>query len=148
LWAVVTLALTVLYAKAGAQTQVASVVLRGLIALRVYLLLFRIFLRPGQPAIRIVAVGEDSARRLWRLLELTILVAVFTQRIWLHLLVTPTALHAAALTNALVMSAILLYTSFRGRRDFAGWFAGLIDSSTGSRGFKAAVALHWHWIAL
>ena len=148
LWAVVTLALAVLYAKAGAQTQVASVVLRGLVAWRVYLLLFRIYLRPGQPAIRVVSVGEESARRLWRLLQLTILVAVFTQRIWLQLLVTPTALHAAALTNALVMSAILLYIIFRGRRDFAGWFTGLIDSSTGNRSFKAAVALHWHWIAL
>ena len=46
LWIVVHLALGALFAKAGVQTQFAAIVLRGLVTWRMFVLFFRLFLRP------------------------------------------------------------------------------------------------------
>jgi small-conductance mechanosensitive channel len=148
LWAVFQLAQAALFAKAGGQTQLASVLLASLVAWRVYTLLFQIFLRPSQPAIRIAPVGDDSARRITRVLGVVIVIAVITQRTWLHLLITPAALHAAILTNSLVILTVLIYTTLRLRSDMAGWFTGLIGGGATKPGFKLAIAQHWHWIAV
>ena len=148
LWAVFQLAEAALFAKAGAQTQLASVLLASLVAWRVFTLLFRIFLRPSQPAIRIAPVGDDSARRIAHVFDVVIVIAVISQRTWLHLLITPAALHAAILTNSLVIPTVLIYAILRLRSDIAGWFTGLIDGGAIKPGFRLAIAQHWHWIAV
>jgi small-conductance mechanosensitive channel len=153
LWAVIHLGLGVLFARsplateAGLQAQLAAVVLKSLVAWRAYVLLFRIYLRPVQPLLRIAPVGDASAHRLFRLFDLAVIVAILTQA-WSVLLVTPAALDAADLTNSVVLPGILIYVVLRARRDIAGWFTGLIDDSAGKRAVKAAIAVHWHWIAL
>jgi small-conductance mechanosensitive channel len=147
LWAVVHLAPALLFARAGGQTELASVVLRSLVAWRAYMLLFRIYLRPAQPAIRLVPAEDGSARRIYRLFELAVLVAVLSQT-WHGLLVTPAALDAAVLTNSLLLPAILIHVVLRARRDIAAWFVGLIEGGSGKHAIKTALALHWHWIAL
>jgi len=45
------------------QSQLATVVLKSLVAWRAYVLLFRIYLRPAQPLLRIAPVGDASAPR-------------------------------------------------------------------------------------
>jgi len=153
LWAVIHLGLGILFAQspgaveASLQTQLAAVVLKSLVAWRAYVLLFRIYLRPAQPALRIAPVGDMSAHRLFRLFDLAVIVAIVTQA-WSVLLATPVALDAADLTNSVVLPGILICVVLQARREIAGWFAGLIDDSTGRRAVKAAIALHWHWIAL
>lgn len=147
LWAVVHLAPALLFAAAGAQTALAAVVLRSLVAWRAYMLLFRVYLRPAQPAIRIVPAVDESARRIYRLFHLAVLVAVLSETS-LRLLATPAAIDAAVLTNSLLLPAILIYVVLAGRRDIAAWFIGLIEGGPAEHGIKAALALHWHWFAL
>ena len=65
LWIVAHLALDALFAKTGAQTQFAAIVLRGLLTWRMFLLLFRLFLRPDMAAVRIAPVSDESALRLF-----------------------------------------------------------------------------------
>ena len=66
LWLVVHLALGAIFANAGAQTEFAALVLKALVTRRLFILLFRLFLRPDMAAARIAPVTWPSnlSRRL------------------------------------------------------------------------------------
>ena len=147
LWAVVQFGLGVLFANSGAQSQVAAIVLMSLVEWRAYVLFLRLYLRPGRPEIRIAPVPEESAHRLLRLYGLVIL-AFVAARAWVRILITPAALDAAILTNSFLLVVIVILVVVRTRRDIAAWLLGLIEDDAGKKGFKAALALHWHWIAV
>src|SRR5262249_9120841 len=74
LWTVVHLGLGFWFAKSGLQTHLASVVLRNLVGWRGYMLLFRVYLRPRQPQIRLVPLASQAAARMFRLFALGALV--------------------------------------------------------------------------
>jgi small-conductance mechanosensitive channel len=147
LWMVVHLALGALFAKAGAQTQFAAIVLKGLVTWRMFLLFFRLFLRPELAAVRIAPVTDESAHRLFRLYGLVVLVTILA-RAWVGVLISPGAISAAILTNTVAVSAILIFVVLWTRNDICSWLLGLMDKDARKRGVKAALAQHWHWIAL
>ncbi|MGL4967892.1 MAG: mechanosensitive ion channel family protein [Inquilinus sp.] len=147
LWMVVHLALGAFFAKSGAQTRFAAIVLTGLVTWRMFMLLFRLFLRPDLAEVRIAPVTDESAHRLVRLFELAVLVAIVA-RSWVRVLISPDAIAAAMLTNSVAVLAIFIFVVFRARGDLCSWFLGLIDEDARGRGVKAALARRWHWIAL
>ena len=147
LWLVIHLALGALFAKAGVQTQFAAILLRGLVTWRVFLLLFRWFLRPDMAVVRIAPVTDESARRLLRLFGIAVLVAILA-RILVRILSSPDAIDAVVLSNSVAVLAVFIFVVLRTRSDICSWFLGLIDEDARSRGVKVALARHWHWIAL
>jgi small-conductance mechanosensitive channel len=147
LWLVVHIALSTLFNKAGAQTQVAGLVLRGLVSWRLFMLLFRLYLRPDLAVARIAPIADESARRLLRLFGLAALVAILSQA-WVPLLTAPAAISAAMLTNSVVVLVVFVFVVLRARRDISAWLLGLIDEKARTKGIKAALARRWHWIAL
>ncbi len=144
---VVHIALGTLFSKAGAQSQVAEIVLKSLISWRLFVLLFRIYLRPDLAGARIAPVADESAHRLLRLFELATVVAILAQ-IWVALLVSPGAVAVAMLANSIVAFVVFVFVVLRARRDVGGWLFGLIDEEGHAKGVKAALARRWHWIAL
>ena len=146
LWMVAHLALA-LFAKAGVQTQFASIVLKGLVTWRMFLLLFRLYLRPELAAVRIAPVTDESAHRLFRLYGLAVLVFILV-RAWVGVLISPGAISAAIFTNSVAVPAVFIFVVLRTRTDIRSWFLGLIDEDARKRGVKAALAQNWHWIAL
>jgi small-conductance mechanosensitive channel len=147
LWMVAHLALGALFAKAGAQTQFAAIVLKGLVTWRMFLLLFRLYLRPELTAVRIAPITDKSAHRLFRLYGLAVLLFIIG-RAWLGVLISPGAISTAILTNSVVVPGILMFVVLRTRSDIRSWFFGLIAEDARKSGVKAALAQHWHWIAV
>jgi moderate conductance mechanosensitive channel len=147
LWIVAHLALNAIFANAGAQTQFAAIALRGLVAWRMFLLFFRLYLRPALAPVRIAPVSDESAHRLYRLYGLAVLVLILL-RAWVGILTSPGAISAAILTNSLVVFIVMIFVVLRTRRDISSWLLGLLDEDARKRGVKAALARHWHWIAL
>jgi moderate conductance mechanosensitive channel len=146
-WIVVHLALGALFAKAGEQTQFAAIVLRGLVTWRMFMLFLRLYLRPELAAVRIAPVTDESAHRLFRLYGLAVLVFIFA-RAWVGLLISPAAISAAILTNSVAVAIFIVFVILRTRSDICSWFLRLIDENSRKKGLKAALAHHWHWIAL
>ncbi len=147
LWIVAHLALNAIFANAGAQTQFAAIVLRGLVAWRLFLLFFRLYLRPELAPVRIAPVSNESAHRLYRLYGLAVLVLILL-RAWVGILISPGAISVAILTNSLAVFIVMIFVVLRTRRDISSWFLGLLDEDARKKGVKAALARHWHWIAL
>ncbi len=148
LWAVVQFCLGSLFARAGFQTQVAAIVLEGLVTWRAFWLLFRIYLRPELPVMRLVPVSDGSARHILRLLVFCVLVGI-VGRSWIDLLASPAAISAAILTNSFVEIAIFIVVLFSLRGAMASWLLGLIGPENRQRvGIRVALAQQWHWIVL
>jgi moderate conductance mechanosensitive channel len=147
LWLVVRLALGTLFARAGAQTQFASIILTELVDWRLYLLLIRLFLRPEMPLARIAPVGDRSAVKLYRLFGVAVLIVVIAQ-VWVGIQILPEAIFAAALSNGVIVPVIFAIIIFRARSDITDWMIGLSDESAGISGIKAGLARHAHWIAI
>ena len=147
LWVVVHLALGAIFANAGAQTQFAALVLKALVTWRLFMLLFRLFLRPDMAAARIAPITDESARRLFRLFGIAVAVSILA-RVWVGALVAPEAITAVELTNSVVVVAIFIFAVIRTRHDIGNWLRGLIAEGSRARGAKAALAGDWHWIAV
>ncbi|MGH6880478.1 MAG: hypothetical protein ACREFM_06140, partial [Hypericibacter sp.] len=148
LWLLVQVALGSLFARAGFQTEVAGIVLRGLVTWRMFLLLFRLYLRPDLQVMRIAPVPDASAHRIFGLFGFAVLVGIIG-RAWIGLLTSPAAISAAILTNGTVELSIFIVVLFMLRADITVWLLGLIrDEGGGKGGIRMALAQHWHWIAL
>ncbi|HKF59866.1 MAG TPA: mechanosensitive ion channel domain-containing protein [Dongiaceae bacterium] len=147
LWLVVHLALGVIFANAGAQTQFAALVLKALVTWRLFMLLFRLFLRPDMAAARIAPVTDESARRIFRLFEFAVVIFILARES-IGALVAPEAIAAVQLTNSVVVVAVFIFAVIRTRHDVGNWLRGLINEGSRAQGAKVALADHWHWIAV
>ena len=147
LWLVVHLALGTFFAKAGVQTRFAAIVLTGLVTWRLFLLFFRLYLRPELAAVRLAPVSDESAHHLFRLYGAAVLIFILG-RAWIGVLVSPQAIAAATLTNSVIGTAVIIFVILRTRADVGDWLLGLIDEGSRGRGVKSAVAQRWHWVAL
>jgi small-conductance mechanosensitive channel len=128
------------------QQKVALLVLNGYLAWRLYLFIFRLFVRPDSAAVRIAPISDRSAALLMRLFALAVGVVIAT-RAFVAILVTPGAIGAAILTNALIVPATYLYVALRGRAAIGEWFTGLVDPARPGQ-LKLVFARHWLWIAV
>jgi len=147
LWVVAHVALDGLFADAGTQTQFAATVLGVLVTWKLFLLFFRVYLRPDFAAVRIAPVTDESALRLFRLYGLSVLLFVLALA-WVSILVSPGAISATILTNSMALLAFVIFVGIETRHDVGSWLLGLIDKNERKGGVKAALAQRWHWIAL
>jgi small-conductance mechanosensitive channel len=147
LWLVIHVALGAIFARAGSQTSFASALLNGLVTWRLFMLLWRIFLRPDMPAVRLAPIADESAERVLRLFELAVVVFILA-RAWIVALVTPEAIAAVTLTNSVIVVAVFIFAVMRTRTDIADWLCGLMKDGEPSRSARWRLARHWHWIAV
>jgi small-conductance mechanosensitive channel len=128
------------------QQKVALLVLNFFLAWRLYLFVFRLFVRPEAAQVRIAPIGDRHATELMRLFALAV-ATIIISRAFVGILVTPGAIAAAILTNACIVPAIYLYVALRGRTGIDAWLVGLIDTGRPGR-LKTALAHHWVWFAV
>lgn len=110
------------------QSKLAGSVLTGLFAWRLYMLAFRVVLRPGLPGARLAMMGNDDAWLVYRRISAVIL-SIVILRIILRVLIAIKA-DSAGISFAQVAGALVIFGAFmwavRGCRAAVGeWFADL-----------------------
>ncbi|MFZ4532684.1 MAG: mechanosensitive ion channel family protein [Alsobacter sp.] len=110
------------------QSKLAALVLTGLFAWRLYMLAFRIALRPGLPGARLAAMGNDEAWLVYRRISAVILVIVGL-RIILRVLIAIKA-DSAGISFGQVLVALTIFAAFMWavqscRSAVGDWFADL-----------------------
>ncbi len=131
------------------QARLAAAVLYGIFYWRLYMLVFRIFLRPGLSAARLVKLGDaDASDVYWRLSA--VIVSIIAMRIVLRILIAirtpPEAISAWQVLASFLVISVLLWAAWRSRHPVTAWFSGMIDA-TRVGGFESALARHWFPIA-
>ena len=110
------------------QSKLAGSVLTGLFAWRLYMLAFRVVLRPGLPGARLAVMGNDDAWLVYRRISAVIL-AIVILRILLRILIAIKS-DSAGISFAQVVGALVIFAAFmwavRDCRSAVGeWFADL-----------------------
>ena len=132
------------------QARLAAAVLAGVFYWRLYMLAFRIFLRPGLAQARLVKLADgDACDVYWRvsavILSIVMLRMIF--RILTAIQTPPEAIAAWQVLTSFLAFGLLLWAAWRSRHPVAAWFGGMIHPSRlGS--FEAALARHWLAIAV
>ena len=126
-----------------AQDKLAGAVLTGIFGWRLYVLLFRILLRPGLPSARLCDVQDGDARAMYGRISVLMLLVILVRiqfRVLSFIDTPPQALAAYQATTALVFFAAFAWLVVRSRDAARQWFGGL--------GAVAAVAglIGRHWI--
>ncbi len=132
------------------QAQLATLVLFGLVAWRSYVLVFRIWLRPGLAAARLVPVDGPDARRIYHTLSIVTLVMA-AARSWALFLqasgAAPDTMAAAALINNLVSTSLYIAAAWYARDAVARWFVTMIEHQYHA-GDHIRLALARRWLVL
>jgi moderate conductance mechanosensitive channel len=130
------------FAGTDGQDRLAVAVLTGIFAWRLYVLAFRVVLRPGLPPARLCAVNDEEARGLYGRIEM-ILLLIILWRILFQVLValeTPhDALSAFQVLGGIIYLVAFIWLAFRSQAAASQWFAGL---GTVSR-WAGLVGRHW-----
>ena len=126
-----------------AQDKLAGAVLTGIFGWRLYVLLFRILLRPGLPSARLCEVQDGDARSMYGRISVLMLLVILGRILFRVLSVIdtpPQALAAYQAITVLVFFAAFAWLVVRSRDAARQWFGGL--------GAVAAVAglIGRHWI--
>ena len=126
-----------------AQDKLAGAVLTGIFGWRLYVLLFRILLRPGLPSARLCDVQDGDARAMYGRISVLMLLVILFRILFRVLFVIdtpPQALAAYQSITVLVFFAAFAWLVVRSRDAARQWFGGL--------GRVAAVAglIGRHWI--
>jgi small-conductance mechanosensitive channel len=138
------------FAGEHAQGQLATLVLFGLVAWRSYVLVFRIWLRPGLVAARLVPVDDSDARRIYHTLSIVTL-AMAAVRSWALFLqasgAAPDTMAAAALINNIVSTSVYIGAAWYARDAVARWFVTMIEHQYHA-GDHIRLALARRWLVL
>ncbi|MBM3572755.1 MAG: mechanosensitive ion channel, partial [Alphaproteobacteria bacterium] len=147
-WLITQVGLGLLASGAHAQAKLAQPVLMMALGWRIYMMIFRIWLRPELPAARLAPADDRGATMIYRCLGVVI-VLPFIGRVWIRFLIaidTPDAAVAAmALINAAIIGPGLLATVVIGRTAGAALLSALVGEHGWGRQLKLALARHW-WI--
>ena len=132
------------------QARLASAVLAGVFYWRLYMLAFRIFLRPGLAQARLVKLADGDAFDVyWRvsavILSIVMLRVIF--RILTAIQTPPEAIAAWQVLTSFLAFGLLLWAAWGSRHPVAAWFGGMIHPSR-LVSFEAALARHWLAIAV
>ena len=131
------------------QARLAAAVLSGIFYWRLYMLVFRIFLRPRLSAARLVKLADRDAWDVyWRVSA--VILSMIALRIVFRVLVAiktpPDAISAWQVLTSFLAIAVLLWAAWRSRLAVTSWFSGMIEK-TRVGGFESALARHWFPIA-
>ncbi|MDR6952632.1 small-conductance mechanosensitive channel [Ancylobacter sp. 3268] len=132
------------------QAHFGFLVLTSVFYWRLYLLVFRIALRPNLPQARLAEIDDAEALKIYRWTSAVILVAILLtdiRRILEGMQSPPLVLACAMLINALVLTTLIIAASIAIREPMAKWFHGL--SQGGKPGpLVAGIARFWLVIAI
>jgi hypothetical protein len=132
------------------QSRLAGGILAGVFYWRLYMVVFRIFLRPGLPDARLVRLDDADARAVY--FRLSILMASFVAiaiivRILIAMKASPDAIAAGQVLNSFLILGLLLWASWQSWQALATWFTGM-GGPTAAAGVKGVVAKHWLSLAV
>lgn len=129
--------------------QIGSIVLRTLLFWRGFNLVFRAWLRPAAPEVRIAPVDDLTAARLLAGLNLVIVLPLFG-RLMSGLLnatgATAEMTSAAVILYVPVIEAGLLAVVWYWRKDMAAWLSAMVPPTGINRKLKLDAAQNW-WMA-
>jgi moderate conductance mechanosensitive channel len=111
-----------------AQDKLAGAVLTGIFGWRLYVLLFRILLRPGLPSARLCDVQDGDARAMYARISALMLLVILVRiqfRVLSFIDTPPQALAAYQAMTALVFFAAFAWLVVRSRAAARQWFGGL-----------------------
>ncbi len=123
-------------------------VLLGLVYWRTFSLVFRAWLRPHTPHLRLVPVDNATARRLLTGLNLLVLLPLIAEDLGRALLITGAsreAMTVAALFYVPAVSAGLLAVVWHWRNDLAAWLSAMVPQAGFASALKRDAARNW-WI--
>ena len=132
------------------QAHLGYLVLTSAFYWRLYLLVFRIALRPGLPQARLAEIDDAGALKIYRWASAVILVAIVladVRRILEGMQSPPLVVACAMLINTLVLTSLLIGAAVAVREPMAKWFHGL--SQGGRPGpVVATIARFWLIVAV
>ncbi|MBS9478896.1 mechanosensitive ion channel family protein [Ancylobacter radicis] len=137
-----------LFAGSEPQARFGYLVLTSVFYWRLYLLIFRIPLRPKLAPARLADIGDDDARRIYRWASAVILIAIVLadiRRILEGMQSPPLVVACAMLINTMILTSVLIAASVHIREPVAKWLHGLTQS--GRPGALAGLAARW-WLAV
>ena len=141
-WLVGYAALVALFSGADTQSRFATAVLRSLLDWRLYMLAFRLVLRPDLPGARLAAMGDADALAVYQRISIVIL-AIIVIRIVLKVLIAIESPHdaiaAAQIAATLVILVLFLWATRASRTAVAGWFRPSLGHTA---------ARYWHVLAI
>ena len=117
-----------LFSGATVQDKLAEAVLTGIFYWRLYVLLFRIVLRPETPAARLCEVSSDNARAMYSWISTVMLVVIIGRVLGRVLFAIGTSVEAFAayqVVGIAIYLAAFLWMVSRSREATRQWFGGL-----------------------
>ncbi|RYE58833.1 MAG: hypothetical protein EOP20_05565, partial [Hyphomicrobiales bacterium] len=145
-WLVSYGAIGIWFSRGVGQDRLAAAILAGIFAWRLYMLAFRFVLRPGVAGARLVGMGSDEAKALYRSISLIIFV-IMALRIVIRILIaigTPAEVVAAAqIAVTSTVLALVFWMASRSRMAVGVWMAGLSSAKAGLAGWLGA-----HWLVV
>ncbi|AZO81951.1 MULTISPECIES: mechanosensitive ion channel domain-containing protein [unclassified Bosea (in: a-proteobacteria)] len=149
-WLVSYGAIGIWFSHASGQDKLAVGILAGIFAWRLYVLLFRLVLRPGLPGARLADMDDENAATVCRRISLLILV-IGSLRIVIRLLIAtqapPEAVAAGQLLATTIGVSLAIATAAASRAPMARWFATLSQSQE-QRSFGRRLGLNWLYVAI
>ncbi|MGO4572657.1 mechanosensitive ion channel family protein [Microvirga sp. 2TAF3] len=137
------------FSGADAQSRLATLVLAGILSWRLYMLAFRLVLRPDLPGARLAVMADADARALYRRI-LAVVLAIVAARSLTRVLVAihspPEAIAAGQVAAHLVLLAIFIAVTIASRDAVRGWFSTLARPTGYSIG--RILAQYWHYLAV
>jgi tryptophan-rich sensory protein/succinate dehydrogenase hydrophobic anchor subunit len=137
------------FSGAEAQSRFATLVLAGILSWRLYMLAFRLVVRPDLPGARLAVMADVDARALYRRI-LTMVLAIVAGRSLTRVLIAihapPEAIAAGQIVADLVLLAIVIAVIIASREAVRGWFSSLARPTGHSMG--RVLAQSWHYLAV
>lgn len=137
-----------LFSEQEPQARLGYLVLTSVFYWRLYLVAFRIALRPGLPPARLAMIDDNEARTIYRWASLVIAVAIALSdfRRVLEAIHSPQlVVICAMLVNTAILTSLLIAAAVAVRAPVAKWFQGL--SRDGGAGPVAATVARW-WLTV
>ncbi|WP_414475126.1 mechanosensitive ion channel domain-containing protein [Microvirga sp. M2] len=142
-------AIALWFSGADAQSRLAMLVLAGILTWRLYMLAFRLVLRPDLPDARLAKMADADARAVYRRI-LSVVLAIVAARILTRVLIAiqapSEAIAAGQIVANLALLAIVIAVIMASREAVRGWFASLARPTGPSLGRILAQA--WHGLAV
>jgi small-conductance mechanosensitive channel len=149
-WLVSYGAIGIWFSRGGGQDKLAAAILAGIFAWRLYMLAFRVLLRPALPGARLASMDDAGASAVYRRISLVILLIV-ALRIVIRLLIATNAPPEVVAAGQLVVStatvSLAIWAAMTSRIPMARWFADLAHDQ-GERSFRRRIGVHWLYLAV
>ncbi len=149
-WLVSHGAIGIWFSRASGQDKLAAAILAGLFAWRLYMLAFRVLLRPTLPGARLASMDDSGARAVYRLISLVIMLIV-SLRIMIRLLIAtnapPEVVAAAQILVSTTTTLLAAWAAIALRVPMSRWFADLPQNQE-ERSLGRRIGVHWLYVAL